>query len=155
MDSKETGNASKCYNKPVVKTIQHTAFYSGICLVSEERVSEKQAIAKSWTNFSSGCVSKTLHERFQKILIKQEIKNAFKISTRRLKNLKSISLIVLPMTSAEMFQNVGQVCCSTHRALLGASGGESSGFLQSSQVSQAPRDSGDITIHKQPQRTLS
>lgn len=47
MDSKETGNASKCYNKPVVKTIQHTAFYSGICLVSEERVSEKQAIAKS------------------------------------------------------------------------------------------------------------
>lgn len=57
------------------------------------------------------------------------------------------------MTSAEMFQNVGQVCCSTHRALLGASGGES--FLQSSQVSQALRDSGDITIHKQPQRTLS
>lgn len=38
------------------------------------------------------------------------------------------------MASAKMFQNVGQVCCSMHRALLGASRGESSGFLQNSQV---------------------
>lgn len=36
---------SKYYNEPAVKTTQYMASYSGICLVSEERISEKQAIS--------------------------------------------------------------------------------------------------------------